>query len=574
MKRNILKWLWVVSGRGKLYVAGLLLAQILNGASGVMYSMILRGLVDAAAAHEPDGLRHYVILLILLVTAQITVRAVIRWLEELSRATLENRFKERLLSNILSRDFAAVNAVHSGEWLNRLTGDCMIVANHFTEILPGLSGMTVKLFRAVIMIIILEPRFAAFMLPAGVLLLILATAFRKKIKQLHKRIQEADGRLRIFLQERIGSLMMIRSFAAEPQTAEDAEEKLRAHKAARMRRNRFSNFCNIGFQSGMEGMYLFGACWCVWGIYKGTISFGTMTAMTQLIAQIQSPFANITGYLPRFYAMTASAERLAEIEDFADDIGEAPKTPAEIQTYYRDEFAALRLSDVSFTYLPASDTVKQQDKSAMPAVLRHLDLTLKKGEYAAFTGHSGCGKSTVLKLLSGVYRPDAGECLLVSRSGAEIPAGSAWRRLFAYVPQGNQLMSGTIRGIVSFADPAAAQDEARLARALRIACAADFVAELEQGADTVLGERGTGLSEGQMQRIAIARAVFADCPVMLLDEATSALDEATERQVLHNLREMTDKTVLIVTHRPAALSICDRVIAFTEQGAADIPPQS
>lgn len=189
----------------------------------------------------------------------------------------------------------------------------------------------------------------------------------------------------------------------------------------------------------------------------------------------------------------------------------------------------------------------------------HLDLTVEKGCYLALTGHSGCGKSTLLKLLMALYPLDSGQCFLLGRSG-EQPLTSSWRGLFSYVPQGSQLLSGTVRQIVAFSDAPAAQDEPRIRQALHIACAEDFVDALEQGLDTPLGERGAGLSEGQLQRLAIARAVFSDRPVLLLDEATSALDETTEAQLLANLRQMTDKTVLIVTHRPAALAIVDRTV--------------
>ena len=185
------------------------------------------------------------------------------------------------------------------------------------------------------------------------------------------------------------------------------------------------------------------------------------------------------------------------------------------------------------------------------------------------TGETGAGKTALLsalKLLMGVYRPDSGSVLLHDTDGGTEPVTGAWRRLFAYVPQGNVLMSGSIREAVSFADPARREDEAALCDALTVACAQDFVAALEQGLDTPLGERGAGLSEGQLQRLAIARAVFAQSPVLLLDEATSALDEATEKRLLENLRGMTDRTVVIITHRPAALAICDRVLRFTEEG--------
>ncbi len=564
MKSNhAIKWLYAVPKKKKLYILGLMIVQALHGASGVLYALLLRGIVDHATAHDKSGFWLYVVYTVMLVLGQIGLRAIIRWLNELSKATLENIFKARLMNNILHKDFACVNAVHSGEWLNRLTNDTVVVADSYVEILPGLVGMVVKLISAVIMMIVLDWRFACVLLPSGVLLIVFTYAFRKILKKLHKQVQERDGKLRIFLQEHIGSMMIIRSFAAEQQTEDDARERMTEHKKARMKKNHFSNFCNIGFGLAMNGMYLFGVCYCGYGILLGTISYGTLTAITQLISQIQAPFANITGYLPRFYAMTASAERLMEIESFANDSNKHSLDIQSVKAYYSDNLKAFGLKNADFTYYPAVDSIKDLSKDEQPVVLKNISIEINKGEYVAFTGHSGCGKSTVLKLLMSIYQLDGGERYISDKDG-EKPLSAKWHRLFAYVPQGNQLMSGTIREIVAFADKADMQNDERIYQALRIACAYDFVAELDSGIDTLLGERGTGLSEGQMQRIAIARAIYSESPILLLDEATSALDSDTEKMLLQNLRNMTDKTVVIVTHRPAALEICDRVIDFSD----------
>lgn len=569
MKNGTIKWLWQVTGKQKLYVALLMVLNGAYGGSGVLYALLLRNIVDSATGRDSSGFTRNVLLIVMLVLAQITVYGLIYRLDELCRAGMENRFKKRLFHSILTRDFGAVSAVHSGEWLNRLTNDCHLVATNFTDILPGVFGMAIKLLSAAVMLIVLDRRFAAILLPVGVAVLMVTHFCRKPLKRLHRRIQEADGRLRIFLQERLGSLMMLRTFAAEQQTEADAADKMAAHKSARMKKNNFSVLTNVGFQIGMQGMYLIGVCYCGYGILHGLISFGTLTAVTQLITQIRAPFSNITGYLPKYYATMASAERLIEVESFEPDCENETKPLDEILDCYRSELKAFGLRNVSFTYYAATDTVTEQTKAEMPLVLRNISLEVRKGEYAAFTGQSGCGKSTVLKLLMCVYKPDNGERYVSCMDGEQL-LDAAWHRLFAYVPQGNQLMRGTIREIVAFADPDAMNDDARIQHALKIACADAFVNALEQGADTVLGERGTGLSEGQMQRIAVARAVFSGSPVLVLDEATSALDEATERQLLDNLREMTDKTVLIVTHRPAALDICDRIFRFTPDGVTTV----
>ena len=566
--RSTLKWLYTIPGKKKGYVLALTLIQAVTGGAGVLYALLLRNIVDSAVARDPVSFRQNVITLATLVLILLGIGAVVRWLNEQARTEIEILFRKRLADTILRKDYASVSAVHSGEWMTRLTSDTSVVAGGYVDLLPGLVGTVIRLISALIMIIALDRWFAVILIPGGILMVILTWVFRGILKRLHKNIQESDGRLRTFLQERISSLMIVKAFSAEAQSSADAWEKMQDHKAARMKRNAFSNFCSVGFSGAMQGMYLVGVVYCAYGILAGTVTYGTLTAIMQLIGQVQGPFASLSGFVSRFYAMTASAERLMEAEAFEDDCPEPVIEPEQIKTYYRERFQALALRDADFTYPPQTGELDAGHVEDMPAVLCGLNLEIRKGEYVAFTGISGCGKSTVLKLLMCLYPLDAGERLILGTDGT-VPLTSGWRRLFAYVPQGNVLMSGKLRDVVAFACPEQSGNDEKLIRALSIACADEFLPELENGLDTLLGERGAGLSEGQMQRLAIARAIFADSPILLLDEATSALDEETEKHLLHNLRSLTDKTVVIVTHRKAVLSICDRVQAFNESGVAE-----
>lgn len=547
--RRVLLWLKCTAGNVKWYICLLAAVQMSLGIVGVYYAILLKNLINAAVGGRKKDFFFVVAIFAGLVVFQAVLRAAQRFLEEYSRSLMENRLKARLFQALLTKDYAAVAQVNSAEWMNRLTSDTVVVSDGMVQIVPGLMGMAVKMMGALAALFFLEPWFVSILIPGGLLLMSCSYGFRRILKSLHKEIQQQDGKLRVFLQERLSALPVVRAFAQEEQAAAEAETFMQSHRAAKMRRNRFSNICNTAFGAAMNGAYVLGAVFCGCGILNGSMSYGNLMAVLQLIGQIQDPFANLTGYLPKYYAMAASAERLMEAEEFADDCREGKIREEEIQIFYRQEFCGLQLSYAFFAYLQSAP------------VFSGLNLTVKKGEYVAFVGPSGCGKSTALKLLMSLYPLNAGESCLLTGNGSRTLT-PRWRGLFAYVPQGNQLMSGTIREIIAFGDPVKMHQDRLLWRSLEIACADRFVRELPQGLDSLLGERGTGISEGQMQRIAVARAVVSERPILLLDEATSSLDENVETELLHNLRAMTDKTVIIVTHRMAALSICDKYIDF------------
>lgn len=560
-RQRTLVWLWRVSGKEKRNVFFLILLQGFLGISTVLFAWLLRGCIDSAVSKNADSFIFYAVAMVVVVALQISCRALNRFLDEYTRSGMENCFKARMFHQLLTREYTQIESVHSGEWMNRLTSDVVVVAEGMTAILPEVVGMSVKLTGAVTALLILIPQMGYFIVFGGILLACVSTVFRRVLKKMHTEVQEADGELRVLLSERLSGMLIVRTFARVQETQEEACQQMQKHRRTRMRRSNFRNFCNVGMAVIMNGVYMLGVLYCGYGILVGQISYGSFTAVLQLISQIQSPFASLTGFLPKYYAMLASAERLMEAENYEPVAWETMLDIDQIKEFYEKRFRTIYLKDVRFAYKKPVFGKSCED-ATMPMVFENICLEIYKGDCVAVTGPSGSGKSTVLKLLMNLYAPDSGSRYIETVDGDKEILDIRYNRLFAYVPQGNYLMSGSIREIVAFSDKNKMKDDACIWQALSIACASEFVEELPEKLDSRLGERGAGLSEGQMQRIAIARAVCSGNPILILDEVTSALDEETEQQIISNLHQMTDRTVILVTHRPAMLKLCNRQVVL------------
>ena len=551
VKNPAMSWIFGVSGKLKL---GVLLLVLLNSAisiSAVAFALVLREAIDGAVSGNKMVFLKFVIILGLIMLGQIAARGVIRFLDEYVRSGMENVIKTRLYETILSRKYSAITAFHTGELLNRITNDAVVVADGFVQIIPGIIAMLVKLAGAAAVLFVLDYRFSIIFFAGGGLVLIFTTLFRRVMKKLHKDVQAADGVLRSYLSENLGSLMVLKTFGAERKSIDTSKQYMDKHRFMRMKRNRFSNICNVGFGLVMNGGYIFGLCWCSFGILHGSITYGTLSAVLQLVDQLWAPLANMTGYLPKFYGMLSSAERCMELETLEEEHVESQFSRDYCRELYKD-MTAIECKNITFRY---EDDI----------ILENADISIGKGELITIMGNSGSGKSTLLKLLLAIYEPEKGT-LEIKTEKESYALTEKYRKMFAYVPQGNFLMSGNVTSaIASLDDTSADVDMDKVKAVAHIACADTFVEKLEHGYDTLIGERGMGISEGQAQRLAIARALYTDAPVLLLDEATSALDEQIEKKVLKNIRELTDKTVIIVSHRKAVLEVCDRCVVLEDK---------
>lgn len=532
-----MRWVYAQTTGQRLRLLALTVANVAQALLSVGFALACKALVDGAVMGDRARLLHAAVGLLAVILAQIACGLLADTFTEQASVRLAVRMQEQLLGHILQSNYADVVSWHSGELMNRLFSDVGVVVGGVVSLLPSAAYLLFRLVGAVAVLAALAPWFTGLFLLVGVLVCGVMLLMRGRFKHLHKQMQEAGGRLRAYLQETLTGLLVIRVFGAENRVREQAMARQQDYCAARKKRWQINLLGSMGFQFIFQLGYFLAMAWGCFGIFNGAMTYGTLMAMLQLVNQIQGPFAGFSGLITRYYSALASAERLMELAQLPCDTA-AAVAPAEAY----ESLQALCFDHVGFTY-------------GRTPVLRDVCATLRKGETVSVAGLSGGGKSTLFLLLLGAYAPVEGAVYAQTATGERLPI-SQLRGLFAYVPQGNYLFSGTLRQNVTFLRRDV--PETRVWEALRFSCAEAFVKELPQGLDTMLGEKGHGLSEGQMQRIAIARALLSDAPVLLLDEATSALDEATEAQLLRNIRQLTNRTCMVVTHRKAALAICQR----------------
>jgi ATP-binding cassette subfamily B protein len=515
---------------------------------GVGFAMLSRSVVDGAVAGDKDTFIHFTLLLLGIILLQLFLRLLCRHLEETIKARLEMSFKNQLFAKLLYKDFVSLSTWHSGELLNHLTSDVAIISEGVTTMVPSLVSMLTRLTCAFAVLVSIDGTFALVFAAGGILLFLVIGAFRSLMKRMHKKVLETDGKLRSYMQEALENLLVLKIFAAQKQMTDQVSKLQDLHYAAKMKRMHASIFANSGFSFIFQMGYLYALVWSAYKLYTHSISFGTLAAILQLVGQVQTPFIGLSGLLPKYYGVLASVERIMALENLRDEA----QANTETDTNNLDSgLAEVVFDKVSFRY----------DRDI---ILENASLRLEKHDFALLSGPSGIGKTTLLKLLLGMYKPDEGQIYLQMNDGSRISIGQHTRKWFAFVPQGNLLLSGSIRENIAFVKPEATDDE--IMAAARISCADDFIKDLPEGLETMIGEKGYGLSEGQIQRLAIARAVLSGPSVLLLDEASSALDESIEKRLLQNLREMPDKTCLIISHRRAPLSICNKEL-FIENKA-------
>lgn len=554
MRKGVLPWLTSQIRNRIPSLLLLTLAQMGYALLSVLFALGTRGVIDSAVSADQQAFLRACLWQLAIVVGILICLTVSRHWKERLQADLERDWKRKLLHGLLHGDYAKVSAFHSGELLNRLNSDVAKVNEGLLSIFPAFAAMVTRLVAAVWILGVLDSKFTLLILLLGGVVVLATGALRRYLKKLNKQVSACDGKVSGYIQENIENLLMVQSLDVSAEVEHRADGLFNERYQLQRKRKSIGVLANTGVSVMYYGVGFFALVWCAGWIMQGQMSFGSLSAVIQLVNQLQRPFMEVSGVLPQYAAMTASAERLMELETIQ---GEPIPMEENTEAVYQ-QMDSLAAEGLTFSY----------DRER---VFHNAAFSLPKGAFAVITGHSGIGKSTLLKLMLGIFRPERGGLYLRGSCG-DLPLDRSTRRMFAYVPQGNLLLSGTLRENLTIVKPEASEEEIK--QAVYTSTMDTFISQLPQGLDTVLGEGGSGLSEGQAQRLAIARAVLSGAPILLLDECTSALDEETEKTVLMRLKSLPDRTCIAVTHRPAAIALCDwqlkvsdGVICAKKQGA-------
>ena len=540
MNLNVWKWIYKNGKKCIPYIVLLTLGSVVLSLISLQFSMESKKIIDIATGVNDSNFTDACLRIVFFLLLMLCVQIIINFLNVHASSRLEIGLKNNIFRTLLKKDYLSVSEYHSGELLNRINSDVSIIVSGIITIVPKLALFVTSIIGGFIYLYRIDDQLALVILAIGPCLLVGARLYSRSYKKLHKQCQTADGKTSSFILEMLQNLLVVKSFNNENLMLDKSMELQNVSYKLRVKRTKISIVAHVGVFIVFNAGFYLALAYCAYRLSKGEITYGDVMAITQLVNQIQSPFKNMSGLVPQFFGVIASVERLLELENLKDE----PSTGDAITRKIYDDMEEIVFENVKFAY---------NADSAVP----DINMNIKKGEFAVIAGESGAGKSTAVKLLLGILKPEKGRIYIKTNHGDK-ELGSRSRDLFAYVPQGNLILSGTIRENITFANNNT--DENAIIKAAKIAQIWDFIQTLDDGLDTHIGEKGMGLSEGQIQRISIARALVYDAPVLLFDESTSALDSETEEKLLKAIKSMTDKTVIIVSHKKAAFDVCDKVV--------------
>jgi ABC-type bacteriocin/lantibiotic exporter with double-glycine peptidase domain len=535
--RSIIQWLWdeIKQNRTQIFLNTFIGVTIVL--LDLLFVLCTKLTVDIATGQNKSfTFASAAIFLIATIAIQIAFSYASRWIRAILGVKAQNTMQRRLFAHVLMSKWSGMEKYHSGDVINRIEKDVSQIVSFATESIPSLITVIVQFTGAFIFLFLMDKTLACVIVVLMPCFLLISKMYVKKMRSLTHKIRQSDSKAQAIIQESLQNRTVIKALEQDDSLVSRlmlVQDKL--SKQVR-EKTKFSSISATVLSIGFAAGYLFAFLWGAHQLQAGIITYGALIAFIQLVGQIQGPAKSLTQYIPIIISTFTASERLMELE-------EIPRENKHKKTVSLGKSIGIRIKNIDFHY--------SEEKHIIHALSYHFP----PGSSTVIMGETGAGKTTLIRLMLGLISPESGELVLYNGS-QEVPASAETRNNFSYVPQGNTLFSGSIRDNLFLGDPNATTED--MVRVLHLACA-DFVFELPEGIDTVCGEQGYGLSEGQAQRICIARAFLRPGSILLLDEATSALDADTELHVLQNIKShFSDKTLVIVSHREAAADFCEQ----------------
>ena len=551
------KWMYTYAKKYKFQIVFYICLGIMTTLMGLASSVGSKYLIDAVTGQDTGNIALIAIFIVSMGLFSIGINAVTTMISARINIKVNNEIQAEVYDKILVADWISMKEFHSGDLLNRLNGDVNTVASSILSWIPSLITRGVQFLGILAIILYYDPTMAVIALGSAPVMVIVSKTLMKKMRDYNKRMREVSSEVMSFNEESFQNIQSVKAFDLVEFFSNRLRNVQQNYKDVYLDYNKFSVYTS-SFMS-VVGMFVAYACfgWGVYRLWTGHITFGTMTLFVQLSGQLSSSFKSLVSLVPSAISATTSAGRIMEFFKIKNETKLDDEKVRLIQNNTQGKGLSVELEDVNFSY------------NSTKTVFKNANIVANPGEIVALVGPSGEGKTTMVRLLLGLINAKSGSAVIKDINGISCKISSETRRFFAYVPQGNTIFSGTIADNMRMVKPDASDDE--IIDALKTACAYDFVKKLPQGINSKVGERGGGFSEGQAQRISIARALLRKSPILLLDEATSALDVFTERQVLRNIMNSGyARTCIVTTHRPSVLTMCDRVYRIDSGDVSDI----
>lgn len=515
-----------------------ILLGILGTALSLLSSVAMKTLIDVVTGFQTGAIFTAAAWMAGMLLGSAAMQAAASRIAAVINIRVQNGIQAEVYDRMLRTDWASLEQFRSGDLLNRLNTDVTSVSGGVTGLLPSFVTAAVQFLGSLMIILCYDPVMALIALIGAPLSVLCSRTLVRRMRSYNRRMKDISSEVMSFHEDSLRNLTSIKAFGITDGFRDRMCAMQGKYRETYLDYNRFSVIA--GFVMSIVGLLVSAGCfgWGVYRLWSHAISYGAMMMFLQLTTMLRSAFSSLIGLVPTAVSITTSAGRLMAVADLPEEPGARETAPV-------PDACTVELRDVTFAY-PGGEPV-----------LEHVDFRARPGEVVALTGASGEGKTTMIRLMLGLVRPEDGSVCLTGADGQCLPVSAATRAAFSYVPQGNTVFAGTIADNLRMVRPEAT--DAELIAALETACAYDFVRQLPDGIYARTGELGHGLSEGQAQRIAVARAVLRGAPVLLLDEATSALDEATEQRMLENLMHSGRvQTCVLITHRAATAERCPR----------------